>query len=317
MLMHLQAKVTRIGNVAIPGRLALAPMAGVNCAGFRLLCRECGASLIYTQMYHCDFLCHKIEDEGISSIREHINILEQERPVAVQLVGSNPERMVKAAHALADIADIIDVNFGCSDDNIIKSGCGAYFTKHIEEAAELVKTLSEAIDKPLTAKIRIGFDSQNINGVRFAQLLEKAGARAIAVHGRVAAQKYKGKANWEIIKHIKDKLEIPIIGNGDVRSVEDAHKMISSTGCDMVMIGRGAVGNPAVFSSGKIDRTEVFRRFVSYYRRYDSRSLSEFKHHALWFSKRMHLGPKIRQRIIKAQDIEEIVEIIEAHRGSS
>jgi len=288
-----------IGTVRIDNRLVLAPMAGVNCTAFRLMCKKAGAGLICTQMYHSDFVCSK--GEGII---DFINIQEEERPVSVQLVGYNPESMAKAAKIISKIADIIDINFGCCDTNIIKSGAGAHFSRFPEKIPDMVKAVIGSTDKPVTAKIRIGYDSQNINGVATAQMLEKIGCAAITVHGRVATQKYAGKANWQIIKHIKERLNIPLIGSGDVKDIESLKKLFETTRCDFAMIGRRAMGDPGVFtrlSGGKQDVKKQFNVFAELYSKYDT-SFSELRTHALWFAKRARLGPKSRNRISLAKD---------------
>ncbi len=306
--------VIRIGKVGIGKPFALAPMAGVNCAGFRLLCREYGAGLIYTQMYHCDFMVHKLENEGIEALLKFLNIDDRERPVAIQLIGSRPENMLKAALAVEKKADIIDINLGCSDPAIIRSGSGAYFTKHPEKIKDIVMPLVKKCSVPITAKIRIGYDPQSINGVRVAQELEEMGISAVAVHGRVAVQKFAGKANWEIIKHIKQKLSIPVIGNGDVRSSADAEEMFKRTGCDIVMIGRRAMGDPGIFARCQNKDApapaEIFRKFFDYYSRFDhNKSFNELKTHAVWSARRARLGPKKRNLMMRARTPQRILEI--------
>lgn len=308
-----------IGGVTVDNPFMLAPMAGVNCTSFRLLCKEMGAGLIYTQMYHCNFLVHKFNNEGAEAVKEYINIQEEERPVAIQLVGNDPEKMANAAKIIEKYADIIDVNFGCPDEGMIKAKCGAYFSKHDDEITGVLKAVIDAVDIPVTAKIRIGWDGQSINGVKVAQEIEKCGAAAIAIHGRTAVQKYAGKANWTILKQIKDKLTIPVIGNGDVNNAGKAIEMIAKTGVDGVMIGRRTMGDPTIFrrvlkkyKKEDLDIPEVkdtFKKFIQYYKDYDSdKSFSELRTHALWFSKRAALGPKVRSKIAMSKTIDEILE---------
>jgi len=307
-----------IGTVHVENPFVLAPMAGVNCTAFRLMCREAGAGLIYTQMYHADFVCHKVKTDGFRALKEFINIQEAERPVAVQLVGHDPATMATAAKHIEKITDIIDINLGCPDTNMVKSGCGAFYSKHPEKIEPLVRAVLDNTDKPVSAKIRIGWDSQTINGVKVAQKLQDLGVTAIALHGRVAVQKYAGKANWQIIKHVKDKLRIPVIGNGDARNKKAATDMLEQTGCDAVMIGRRAMGDPGIFtkclnrlnktSLAEPDAKEQFLRFMEYYEKYDS-SFNELRTHALWFSKRARLGPKARNDIVRAKDKKTILQI--------
>jgi tRNA-dihydrouridine synthase B len=299
-----------IGKVTIESPYALAPMAGVNCASFRLLCKECGAGLIYTQMYHSDFICHKLDTEGEEAVFSFINIQDKERPCAIQLIGHKPEKMLRAAKCIEKIADIIDINFGCSDDNMVKARSGAYFLKNTELMAPLVTSIVKSCKVPVTAKIRIGWDSHSINGVMVAQMLEKCGLAALAVHGRVATQGYSGSANWEIIRHIKAKLSIPVIGNGDVRSAKDAQEMFSRTGCDMVMIGRAAMGDPGIFArcqEQSADPKDMFSRFLDYHSMYDStKRFSELRCHAIWFAKRCRLKPEQRSLVARAKNISEL-----------
>jgi len=301
-----------IGKVKISNNLVLAPMAGVNCTAFRLMCKNYGAGLIYTQMYHADFICHKADTEGNDAVADYIGIQVKERPVSVQLVGHNPKTMSHAAKIVSDFADIIDINLGCCDTNIIKSGAGAYFAKYPEKIPEIVNSVMDNTNKPVTAKIRIGYDAQNINGVATAQRLEQLGISAIAVHGRVATQKYAGKANWQIIKHIKGRLSIPVIGSGDVKDQASMEKLFATTNCDFAMVGRRAMGDPGIFAelSGneKPDSVVQFREFVTLYNQYD-KSFTELRTHALWFAKRARLGAKKRQAISQSKTIEEINEL--------
>ncbi|MFW6013609.1 MAG: tRNA dihydrouridine synthase [Candidatus Nanoarchaeia archaeon] len=307
----------KIGNVVLENPFVLAPMAGVNCSAFRLMCRESGAALIYTQMYHSDFLLHKLNNDGKKSIFELINIQEKEKPVTVQLIGNNPKNIAKAAKIVEEVADIIDINFGCCDPNMLKAQCGGFFSKESVKMKNIIEETVKAVSIPVTAKIRIGWDSQSINGVETAQLLENSGVKAIAVHGRTVKQKYGGKANWQIIKQIKEKLSIPVIGNGDVNNAMKAMQMLNFTGCDMVMIGRRTKGEPEFFKrclrkyeneEPKIQNAnEQFLKFLGYYEKLDkNKSFTEIKAHAMWFAKRANLGPRLREKIAKAQTIEEV-----------
>lgn len=287
--------------------MILAPMAGVSCTAFRLLCKRYGADRIYTQMYHADFLCHK--QDSHESIAEYIDIREEERPVSIQLVGHNPENMGRAAKLVEPLADLVDINFGCCDPAMIKSGAGAYYAKYPEKIPSVVKAVMDAVKKPVTAKIRIGYDSQHINGVAVAQMLEELGISEIAVHGRVATQKYSGKANWQIIKHIKQKLRIPVIGNGDVRCREDALRLIETTGCDEVMVGRRAMGDPGIFAELKgQEKPPVAEQFLEFSKLHAG-GFSEFRTHALWFAKRAKLGPQNRNLIMKSKQREDILKL--------
>ncbi|MBN2458553.1 tRNA-dihydrouridine synthase family protein, partial [Candidatus Woesearchaeota archaeon] len=240
-----------IKGINLSSRFVLAPMAGVNCTSFRLLCRKCGAGMVFTQMYHCDFITSKLESEGKRAVFEHLNIISSEKPVAVQIIGSNPVNMAAAAELLQKKADMLDINLGCPDKDMVKAGCGAYYSIHPELIGDIVSPVLESAKIPVSAKIRIGWDSQSINGVSVAKELEKLGISALTVHGRTAVQKYSGKANWEIIRHIKSKLDIPVIGNGDINNSRRALEMLERTGCDYAMIGRRAMGDPGIFARCK------------------------------------------------------------------
>jgi tRNA-dihydrouridine synthase B len=310
----------KIGDVSVEAPFALAPMAGVNCTSFRLMCRESGAGLIYTQMYHCKLILAKASNDGIGALRDFINIQESERPVAIQLVGADASEMGRAAKIVSRFADIIDVNFGCPDPDMVKACSGAYFSKYPEKMRPVIEEVISNSSVPVTAKIRIGWDSHSINGVAVAQSLASLGISGLAVHGRVATQMYAGKANWEIIRHIKEKLSIPVIGNGDINNAGRAIEMLDRTGCDIAMIGRRAMGDPGIFSRccnkiGLVKKVETpstqFRRFMDYYSKYDrSKSFTELRTHALWFSKRAGLGPAIRRQISAAKTIEGITGLL-------
>jgi tRNA-dihydrouridine synthase len=197
------------------------------------------------------------------------------------------------------------------------------YSKHPDEMEPIVRAVVDAVEKPVSAKIRIGWDSQSINGVKVAKDLEDWGASAVAVHGRTTVQKYAGKANWEIIKHIKSKLKIPVIGNGDIKNVKAGMDLLNRTGCDLGMIGRRTIGDPNFFTrlNNKYfgrddlfeDARESFLKFAKYYKKYDkNKSFSELRTHALWFSKRAALGPKARDKICRTKSIKELVILFES-----
>ncbi len=307
----------KIDDIRIDSPLILAPMAGVNCTAFRLMCREAGAGMVFTQMYHCDFLTHKLEKDGRNAVLDFVNILPEERPVALQLIGNDPARMIESARIFEKKADMIDINLSCPDKNMIEARCGGYYSHHPEKIDELVRPIAEEVKTPVSAKIRIGWDSQSINGVSVAQGLEKMGVAAISIHGRTVEQKFRGQANWEILRHIKEKLSIPVIGNGDVRNAAKAVEMKNRTGCDFVMIGRRAMGDPGFFTrcNNRLhddeikvpDGKEMFLKFLQYYQRYDnSKSFNELRTHALWFAKRAGLGAMARKSMSAMQDIESL-----------
>lgn len=234
----------KIGNVSIDGYAALAPMAGVADKAFRQLCMDFGACYCVSEM---------VSSKGISynSVKsaELMEISESEHPCAVQIFGTEPDTMALAAQfALRYKPEIIDINMGCPAPKISGNGAGAALMKDPKLCSEIVKAVVDAVSIPVTAKIRKGFDSDNINAVEIAQICESAGACAITVHGRTREQYYSGVVDLDIIKAVKEAVKVPVIGNGDIVTPVDAKRMYEYTGCDLVMIGRGALGNPWIFS---------------------------------------------------------------------
>jgi nifR3 family TIM-barrel protein len=276
-----------IGNVKISGSFVLAPMAAVNCTAFRMLCKENKAGLIYTQMIYVDL----INDRKKSDIKEILNIQESERPVSVQLIGNNEEDLINSVKVVEEFADIIDLNVGCSEKEFLEKGYGAYLLADPARLENITRKMVDATEKPVTVKMRIGLENQKIIGVKVAKSLEDAGIAAICVHGRTADQKLAGKVNWTIMKQIKEKLCIPVIANGDVTSYDQGISLMEKTGCDLVMVGRGARDRPWIFNSGKtkIDNEGIkaqILRFIELYRKYERRgSAQEVREHVFWMLK--------------------------------
>ncbi len=269
----------RIGTVEIPNRFALAPLAGINCTAFRMLCKENGAGLIYTQMIDADLISGKKPEE----VKQFLNIQEMERPVTVQLIGSEKNVLVKAVQAVERFADIIDLNVGCIEEDYLQKGSGAALLKDLPKLESIIRKMVDATEKPVSAKIRIGWDNQHINGVAVAQLVENSGVFALCVHGRTADQGYAGKVNWTIMKQIKQKLKIPVIANGDVTSYYDGLSLLQKTGCDLVMIGRQAQHCPWVFQDKPVDIKQQILRFIELYEHYENRQEPvEVADHVYW-----------------------------------
>lgn len=274
----------KIGDVNIANCFVLAPMSAVNCTAFRILCKENEASLVYTQMIDVDTIRSKTKRQ----VKESLNIHDCERPVNVQLIGNSKDALVRAVELVEDFADIIDFNVGCSENEFLSKGYGVHLLSDLPRLEELVRAIVDSTEKPVTAKIRVGLDAQNIIAVKVSRILENAGIEAICVHGRTAQQKYSGKVNWTIMKQVKEKLTIPIIANGDVRSYEQGLDLLRKTTCDFVMIGREARHRPWIFDPKKanIENAGIKKqilRFIELYEDYENRrSPQEVREHVFW-----------------------------------
>lgn len=238
----------KIGNITVDGNLALGPMAGVTDLPFRVLCKEQGADLIYTEMVSAKGIYYK--NKNTDALLE---IAERERPVALQLFGSDPEIMGNMAAQIEHRNfDILDVNMGCPVPKVVNNGEGSAMLKTPELAGKVIESIANSISKPVSVKFRIGFEEIDEKIIDFAKRMEASGASLIAVHGRTRAQYYSGKANWDVIRQIKKAVSIPVLGNGDVFTPQDAKAMLEQTECDGVMLARGVRGNPWLFQQVKV-----------------------------------------------------------------
>jgi len=235
-------KKLKIGSVELENNILLAPMAGITDLPFRVMAKKQGAALVYTEMVSAKAIFY-----GDEKTKKLLNMEGEKRPIAVQIFGSDVESMVYAAKYVEPIADIIDINMGCPAPKVVKNGDGSKLLLNLDLAEEIVKAVVEAVQKPVTVKFRKGWNNSNIVAVDAAKRFERAGAKAITIHGRTREEYYSGACDLEIIKQVKEAVNIPVIGNGDVKDIKSAQKMFDYTGVDAIMIGRASLGNPWIF----------------------------------------------------------------------
>jgi len=293
----------------------LSPMAGVTDVAFRALCKRYGAGLTYTEFINGTAIV-----KGYNNTLRMIETDAIEKPVAVQLFGSSVDDVVEAAKIMENKFDIIDVNCGCPAWKVIKTGAGSEMLRSPEKIAKFINKLVNNVDKPITVKIRAGIDENSINAVEVAKLVEEAGAAAIAIHGRTQKQGYSGKADWEIIKKVKENVNIPVIGNGDVFTPEDFKEKLEFSKVDFIMIARGAVGNPFIFKQindylkkgyyEKGNRLIHFNEYLELAERYNI-DFSDIKKHAMSFTKTLERGALLREKICLSSNLSQIKGIIE------
>ncbi|MCL2392881.1 MAG: tRNA dihydrouridine synthase DusB [Oscillospiraceae bacterium] len=309
----------QIGDIEITSKLALAPMAGVTDLAFRTICRELGAGLTYTEMVSAKALVYKDK-----KTRLLLQLGDGESPVGAQIFGSDASCLADAAGLALEIsgADFVDINMGCPVGKIVKSGDGSALMKDPDKAMKIVEAVVKAIDRPVTAKFRKGWDKGNVNAVPFAQALEAAGAFAIAVHGRTRTQMYSGKADWDIIREVKKAVAIPVIANGDVFSAEDAVKILKYTGADMAMIARGAMGDPWIFEQSEAllkgenipQRPPIAKRAETAMRQFEMASKYKGEHiaclearkHYSWYLRGVPHASYVKEKIVKASTLEDL-----------
>ena len=314
----------KIGSLELKNNVFLAPMAGVTDMPFRVICSEMGCGLVYSEMVSAKGLMY-----GSKNTEKLLSVDKRERPIAVQLFGSSPEILGKMAKSLEDAAiDIIDVNMGCPAPKIVKNGEGSALMNTPALVGEIVRSVVESQKKPVTVKFRKGFDDGSINAVEIAEIAEANGASAVAVHGRTREQYYSGKADWDIIKEVKKSVSIPVIGNGDVFSPQDAENLFDYTGCDAVMIGRGAQGNPWIFrritkylETGEIlpppdagERMEVALRHLKMLVDFKGEYIGvrEMRRHLSDYTKGMAGAAQMRGKINSASTLAEMEEYIKS-----
>lgn len=313
----------KIGDVVIPNRVVVAPMAGITNVAFRTIVKEAGAGLV---------VCEMISDKGIhfrnKKTLDMLKVDENEHPMSIQIFGGDKDTLVEAAQFVEDNteADIIDINMGCPVNKVIKCDAGAKWLLDPDKVYEMVSAVTSSVKKPITVKMRTGWDKDHIYAVENAKAVEAAGAKALAMHGRTRAQMYEGKADWDILREVAKNITIPFMGNGDVRTPEDAKKMLEDVGCDAVMIGRAALGNPWIIYRTKhyletgelveeptpLEKVEGAKIHLDKLIDLKGESLGcrEFRQHAAYYLKGIPRAAKVKASINQSESKDEIINLM-------
>lgn len=317
----------KIGNVEIANQVVLAPMAGISNSPFRRICKEMGCGLIYAEMVSDKAIMY-----GNKKTIDMLYMTDFERPISQQIFGTDVSSFVIAAKYICSNMhpDIIDINMGCPVPKVaLRAQAGSALLKSPSKIYDIVKAVVDAVDVPVTVKIRSGWDSNHINAVEVAKVIEKAGASAICVHPRTRSQGYRGEADWSIIKAVKDNVNIPVIGNGDIKTPEDAKRMLDETGCDAIMIGRGVLGNPwlieqtvaylngdLVFQPNRLDRVDMCIKHLNYLSVVKDEKVArlEIRNHIGWYFKGLPGANEIKNKVYQCDSIHDIMQVLMSYR---
>lgn len=318
----------KIGNVEIENRVVLAPMAGVCNSAFRRIAKEMGCGLIYAEMVSDKAIFYKNQ-----KTLDMLYMTDVERPISQQIFGSDKESFVEAAKYIYENMhpDIIDINMGCPVPKVaLHAQAGSALLKNPEKIREIVEAVVNSVPIPVTVKIRSGWDQNSINAVEVAKICESAGASAICIHARTRSQGYSGKADWSIIKKVKESVSIPVIGNGDIKDIYSAKKMLDETGCDAIMIGRASLGNPWLFKEileyidnnniidkpTPLDRVEMCIKHLNYLKEIKITKVAvlEIRNHVAWYLKGLKESNEIKNKIYMTKDINEIEKILNDYK---
>ena len=317
----------KIGNVEIANQVVLAPMAGISNSPFRRICKEMGCGLIYAEMVSDKAIMY-----GNQKTIDMLYMTDFERPISQQIFGTDVSSFVIAAKYICSNMhpDIIDINMGCPVPKVaLRAQAGSALLKSPSKIYDIVKAVVDAVDVPVTVKIRSGWDSNHINAVEVAKVIEKAGASAICVHPRTRSQGYRGEADWSIIKAVKDNVNIPVIGNGDIKTPEDAKRMLDETGCDAIMIGRGVLGNPwlieqtvaylngdFVSQPNRIDKVDMCIKHLNYLSDVKDEKVArlEIRNHIGWYFKGLVGANEIKNKVYQCDSIHDIIQVLMSYR---
>ncbi len=314
----------KIGNVELENNLILAPMAGVTNLPFRIVCKDYGADMVCTEMASAKAMFHNDQ-----KTKRLFNTEGEKRPISFQIFGSELESMAYAVKYMSDFADIIDINMGCPAPKVVKNGDGSKLLLDLKKAQKIIETAVKNSKVPVTVKFRKGWDKENIVAVDIAQIAEQAGASAVTIHGRTRSEFYTGKADWDIIKKVKQSVNIPVIGNGDIVDEESALQMFEQTGVDGIMIGRGSFGNPWIFRNIKHyletgeklpqptnnEKLEVMEKHIklAVKEKGEDVAIKELRKHIAWYTKNLKNSSEFRNSINKVEKKEELISKLEEY----